>query len=132
MDVWDVIEWSGKVAPLAALVLSLLITGVLWRLGRVFASQTDVHTLRRDVLAWQADHKQAHADIAGRLDRGEARFANVESHLAYLPTARDLQDVRETMSALRAEMAAVRETHVWIREQVQLLVRHELNEGSDR
>jgi len=110
-----------------------VVSGVLWRLGRIFASRAEVGVLaaglKKDLAQYRADHEQKHAEITARLDRGEARFAGLETHLSHLPTARDIQDVRDTMAALRAEMAAVRETHSWIREQVQLLVRHELSEG---
>jgi len=127
VDLWVLADWIGRASPLIALAIVGLGGIVLWRLWPIFAPRSDVAALHARLDA----HEKRHEQVAARLDRGEARFNALETHIESLPTARDIQALRDTLADVRAELAGFRESNVWLREQVQLLVRHELNGGGN-
>lgn len=124
-----IVDWIAGLGAWAGLVITGIVGIVLWRVWPLFAPRREVDAVRQDIRQWRETHGREHAEVTARLDRGEARFAHLEGRIDSLPTARDIQALRDTLADLRAELAAVRETNVWIRDQVQLLVRHELEGG---
>jgi len=89
-------DWAVGLGAWAGLAATAIVGIVLWRMWPVFTPRRDVDALRADVL----DHGR-------RLDRGDARFQRLESHMEGLPRHTDLTALTTMVGEVSAQTREV-------------------------